>query len=134
MVADPLTDQIMVCLEPLRGTARTMSAAQLAKALQAERDAVARALYYLTAQGKVLRLGERRAYTYTLSDEPAEAPRYQGLPEIECKTAPCLRLAISDQGELQMGDADDPARWVFTPEQTLALGDFLALTEGLWRP
>lgn len=45
-----------------------------------------------------------------------------------------LRMAIDQDGALQMGDEDDPARWVFTPSQVLALGDFLHGTQGVWRP
>ena len=45
-----------------------------------------------------------------------------------------LRLSIDQDGALQMGDEDDPARWVFTPEQVLAMGDFLHATEQVWRP
>jgi hypothetical protein len=45
-----------------------------------------------------------------------------------------MRLSIDQDGTLQMGDADDPARWVFTPAQVLALGDFLHATQGVWRP
>lgn len=45
-----------------------------------------------------------------------------------------LRLAINQDGELQLGDEEDPARYVFTPGQVLALGDFLHATEGVWRP
>lgn len=45
-----------------------------------------------------------------------------------------IRLAISMDGSLQVGDVDDPARWVFTPDQVMAIGDFLHLTERVWRP
>lgn len=45
-----------------------------------------------------------------------------------------LRMSIDQDGALQMGDEDDPARWVFTPAQVLALGDFLHGTQGVWRP
>lgn len=45
-----------------------------------------------------------------------------------------LRLAIDQDGVLQVGDDDDPARWVFTPAQVLAIGDFLHATQGVWRP
>ncbi len=45
-----------------------------------------------------------------------------------------LRLAINQDGELQLGDDADPARWVFPPEQVLQLGDFLHETQGIWRP
>jgi hypothetical protein len=45
-----------------------------------------------------------------------------------------LRLAIDQDGVLQMGDDDDPARYVFSPAQVLALGDFLHATERVWRP
>lgn len=44
-----------------------------------------------------------------------------------------LRLAIDQDGALQLGDEDDPARFVFTPDQVLALGDFLHGTQGVWR-
>jgi hypothetical protein len=44
------------------------------------------------------------------------------------------KLSIDQDGRLQLGDTDDPARWVFTPEQTLAIGDFLHATQGVWRP
>lgn len=44
-----------------------------------------------------------------------------------------LRLSIDQDGALQMGDEDDPARWVFTPDQVLAIGDFLHATQGVWR-
>lgn len=43
-------------------------------------------------------------------------------------------LSISMDGTLQVGDEDDPARWVFTPGQVMAIGDFLNLTERVWRP
>ena len=45
-----------------------------------------------------------------------------------------LRLSIDQDGTLQMGDDHDPARWVFTPAQVLAIGDFLHATELVWRP
>lgn len=45
-----------------------------------------------------------------------------------------LRLSIDQDGRLQIGDDADPAQIVFPPEHTLALGDFLALTQGVWRP
>ena len=45
-----------------------------------------------------------------------------------------LRLSIDQDGVLQMGDDEDPARWVFMPNQVLAMGDFLHATERLWRP
>ena len=45
-----------------------------------------------------------------------------------------LRLSIDQDGTLQMGDDADPARWVFTPAQVLAIGDFLHATERVWRP
>lgn len=45
-----------------------------------------------------------------------------------------IRLAISKDGSLQVGDVDDPARWVFTPDQVMAIGYFLHLTERVWRP
>lgn len=45
-----------------------------------------------------------------------------------------LRLSIDQDGALQIGDDDDPARYIFNPEHTLAIGDFLHLTQGVWRP
>ena len=45
-----------------------------------------------------------------------------------------LRMSIDQDGALQLGDENDPARWVFTPSQVLALGDFLHGTQGVWRP
>lgn len=59
---------------------------------------------------------------------PAPAPRPAG------DAPPPLRLAINQDGELQMGDDDDPARWVFPIEQVMQLGDFLHGTQGVWRP
>lgn len=45
-----------------------------------------------------------------------------------------LLLSIDQDGALQVGYGDDPARWVFMPRHVLALGDFLDATQGLWRP
>lgn len=45
-----------------------------------------------------------------------------------------LRMSIDQDGALQLGDENDPARWVFTPSQVLALGDFLHGTQRVWRP
>jgi len=45
-----------------------------------------------------------------------------------------LRLAIDQDGSLQLGDDTDPAQFVFPPEQVLQLGDFLHGTQGIWRP
>lgn len=45
-----------------------------------------------------------------------------------------LRLSMDHYGGLQIGDEDDPAEMVFTPDETLAIGDFMHATEGLWRP
>lgn len=45
-----------------------------------------------------------------------------------------LRLAIDQDGSLQLGDDTDPAQFVFLPEQVLQLGDFLHGTQGIWRP
>lgn len=45
-----------------------------------------------------------------------------------------LLLSIDQDGALQVGYGDDPARWIFGPRHVLALGDFLDATQGLWRP
>ena len=45
-----------------------------------------------------------------------------------------LLLSISQDGELQVGYGDDPARWGFHQHQVLALGDFLHATQEVWRP
>lgn len=45
-----------------------------------------------------------------------------------------LRLAINQAGELQLGDEEDPARYVFTPQQTKQLGYFLRQTHDVWNP
>ena len=45
-----------------------------------------------------------------------------------------LKLAIDDEGVLQMGDSTDPARWVFTKKQTKQLGYFLRQTHDVWNP
>ena len=45
-----------------------------------------------------------------------------------------LLLSIDQDGALQIGYGDDPARWIFTQRHTLALGDFLSATQQLWRP
>lgn len=45
-----------------------------------------------------------------------------------------LRLSINQDGELQLGDEEDPARLVFAPAQVLAIGDFLHATKRVWRP
>lgn len=44
-----------------------------------------------------------------------------------------LLLSIDQDGALQIGYGDDPARWIFAPHHTLALGDFLRGTQGVWR-
>lgn len=43
------------------------------------------------------------------------------------------RLMIDQDGSLWIGDDADPARHHFTQPQVEALGDFLRLTEPLWR-
>lgn len=45
-----------------------------------------------------------------------------------------LLLSIDQDGALQIGYGDDPARWVFEPRHVLTLGDFLHGTQGVWRP
>lgn len=45
-----------------------------------------------------------------------------------------LRLSIDQDGVLQMGDDTDPARYVFTPQQTKQLGYFLRQTHDVWNP
>lgn len=45
-----------------------------------------------------------------------------------------LRLTIDQDGVLQMGDDTDPARWIFTPQQTKQLGYFLCQTHDVWNP
>ncbi len=45
-----------------------------------------------------------------------------------------LRLSIDQDGVLQMGDDIDPARWIFTPQQTKQLGCFLRQTHDVWNP
>lgn len=45
-----------------------------------------------------------------------------------------LRLQIDQDGVLQMGDDTDPARWIFTPQQTKQLGYFLRRTHDVWNP
>ena len=43
-----------------------------------------------------------------------------------------LRLSIDQDGVLQLGDDTDPARFVFTPQQTKQLGYFLRQTHDVW--
>lgn len=45
-----------------------------------------------------------------------------------------LLLSIDQDGALQIGYGDDPARWIFEPAHVMALGDFLHGTQGVWRP
>ena len=45
-----------------------------------------------------------------------------------------LLLSIDQDGALQIGYGDDPARWVLEPRHVMALGDFLHGTQGVWRP
>lgn len=61
-----------------------------------------------------------------LKEEPAARQASAGDDE--------LLLSIDQDGSLQIGYGDDPARWIFTPRHVLALGDFLNATQGLWRP
>lgn len=69
---------------------------------------------------------------------PGPAPKRRGMGPASA-TAPAgdvkkLRLAIDQDGSLQLGDDTDPAQFVFLPEQVLQLGDFLHGTQGIWRP
>jgi hypothetical protein len=69
---------------------------------------------------------------------PGPVPKRRGMGPAAAK-APAgdvrkLRLAIDQDGSLQMGDDADPAQFVFPPEQVLQLGDFLHGTQGIWRP
>lgn len=69
---------------------------------------------------------------------PGPAPKRRGMGPASA-TAPAgdvkkLRLAIDQDGSLQLGDDTDPAQFVFPPEQVLQLGDFLHGTQGIWRP
>jgi len=60
--------------------------------------------------------------------------RGMGLAPAKAPAGDVLRMSIDQDGALQLGDENDPARWVFTPAQVLALGDFLHGTQGVWRP
>lgn len=69
---------------------------------------------------------------------PAKGPAVAAPPPADAPTSAGGRdelplLSINQDGELTIGDAADPARLVFNPDQVLALGDFLRLTEPLWR-
>lgn len=44
-----------------------------------------------------------------------------------------LLLSIDQDGALQVGYGDDPARWVFEQRHVMALGDFLHATQQVWR-
>jgi len=76
-----------------------------------------------------------------LGISPAQTPKPDAGAELKKEPATrkasagdALRLSIDQDGVLQMGDDEDPARWVFMPNQVLAMGDFLHATERLWRP
>ncbi len=69
---------------------------------------------------------------------PGPEPKGRGMGPAAAK-APAgdvkkLRLAIDQDGSLQLGDDTDPAQFVFPPEQVLQLGDFLHCTQEIWRP
>lgn len=69
-------------------------------------------------------------------ETPGPQPERRGMGPAPAR-APAgdvLRMSIDQDGALQLGDEADPARWVFTPAQVLALGDFLHGTQGVWRP
>lgn len=79
----------------------------------------------VTTPGSIPESTPKPAAKAALNEEPTARPASAGA---------VLRLAIDQDGSLQMGDEDDPARWVLTPAQVLALGDFLHGTQGVWRP
>jgi hypothetical protein len=73
------------------------------------------------------------------TETPGPQPERRGMGPASAKApagdvAGKLKLAIDDEGVLQMGDASDPARWVFTPKQTKQLGYFLRQTHDVWNP
>jgi hypothetical protein len=73
------------------------------------------------------------AASSTAPDPDAGAVRHEPAAR-KIQQSNTLRLSIDQDGRLQVGDDADPAQIVFPPEHTLALGDFLALTQGVWRP
>lgn len=67
--------------------------------------------------------------------KPTPKPRELGPAAREASARNEIRLSIDDSARLSITLADgqsDPLR--LTPEETLALGDFLVCTEQLWRP
>lgn len=72
-------------------------------------------------------------------ETPGPQPERRGIGPAPAKAsagdvAGKLKLAIDDEGVLQMGDSTDPARWVFTQKQTKQLGYFLRQTHDVWNP
>lgn len=72
-------------------------------------------------------------------ETPGPQPKRRGMGPASARApagdvAGKLKLAIDDEGVLQMGDSTDPARWVFTPKQTKQLGYFLRQTHDVWNP
>ena len=72
---------------------------------------------------------------------PAQTPKPDAGAELKKEPATrkasagdALRLSIDQDGVLQMGDGIDPARWIFTPQQTKQLGYFLRQTHDVWNP
>jgi hypothetical protein len=79
---------------------------------------------------------EARAVTAQATPRPAPQKLKSALPPAKASAGDVIelpKLSIDQDGRLQLGDTDDPARYVFTPEQTLAIGDFLHATQGVWR-
>lgn len=76
---------------------------------------------------------ERRAVA---EKAPAPMPERRGMGPAPASVLACdvMRLSIDQDGRLQIGDDEDPARYEFNPAQVLELGDFLHATQGLWRP
>lgn len=73
------------------------------------------------------------------TETPGPQPERRGMGPAPAKApagdvAGKLKLAIDDEGVLQMGYSTDPARWVFTPKQTKQLGYFLRQTHDVWNP
>ncbi len=123
----------------------------------ADADDVSRALYHLNKSGKIKRtsadqggyqwqipIGQQLKEALKPKHTPAPQPKWppsaqaERPDEVAIHAAPPtgkLGFSIHDGGELTIY-ANDCERelLVLDPDETLALGDFLHLTEGLWRP
>jgi hypothetical protein len=80
---------------------------------------------------------DERAVT-SIPETPGPQPERRGMGPAPARApvgnAEKLKLAIDADGVLQMGDDTDPARFVFTPQQTKQLGYFLRQTHDVWNP